>query len=96
MDFDAAAFAAFRASTRRASAAETRFESSIVPKNMTGAGGMVATNWLGQVAPSDGYTVGYMTGIVGGAMQEQPAIKIDARKLSFVAGAEIPKKYLVR
>ena len=36
---------------------------AIVPRNMTGAGGMVAANWLGQVAPPDGLTLGFFTSV---------------------------------
>ena len=61
---------------------------TIVVRNMGGAGGAIGINWLGQAAPNDGYTVGYMTGIVGATMHDQPTVKIDASKLGFVAGVE--------
>src|SRR6478735_10115033 len=35
---------------------------NIIIQNMDGAGGLIGTNWLGEVAPKDGTVLGYLTG----------------------------------
>ena len=35
---------------------------NIIVQNMDGAGGLIGTNWLGEVAPKDGTALGYLTG----------------------------------
>ena len=69
---------------------------AIVVRNMGGAGGMIGVNWLGQVAPADGLTVGYMTGIVGASAHETPALKVDTTKFPFVSGVEGISVYYAR
>src|SRR5262245_33728017 len=35
---------------------------SIIVQNMDGAGGLIGTTWLGEIAPKDGTVMGYLTG----------------------------------
>lgn len=56
---------------------------SIVPRNMTGAGGMVAANWLGQVAPPDGLTLGFFTSVTSASATASPSLKVDITKYAF-------------
>jgi hypothetical protein len=56
---------------------------AIVPRNMTGAGGMVAANWLGQVAPPDGLTLGFMTSVPSASAAAVPSLKVDITKYAF-------------
>ena len=58
---------------------------TIVPRIMTGAGGVVAANWLGQVAPPDGLSLGFFSSVAGAAAMDVPSVKIDVSKLAFVA-----------
>jgi tripartite-type tricarboxylate transporter receptor subunit TctC len=36
--------------------------SNVIVQNVDGAGGLVGTNWLGEIAPKDGTAMGYLTG----------------------------------
>ena len=58
---------------------------SIVPRNMPGAGGINAANWLANIAPRDGTAI-HM--IMANMMNKQavgvPGIKFDARKFSWI------------
>ena len=60
-------------------------EPSIVPRNMPGAGGINAANWLANVAPHDGTAIHL---IMANMMNKQavgvPGIKFDARKFSWI------------
>jgi len=62
----------------------------LIPQNMTGAGGLVMANWLYNVAPKDGGTIGTLANtmpalqVVGGA-----GVQFDARKFSWL-GAITP------
>jgi len=69
---------------------------SIVVRNMGGAGGMIGVNWLGQVAPNDGMTLGYMTGVVGASAHSIPELQVDSSKFSFIAGVEGISVYYIR
>ena len=71
-------------------------EPVIVVRNMAGAGGMIGANWLGQAAPRDGLTFGYLTGVAAAAAQGTESLKIDATKLPFVAGFESLGVYYAR
>ncbi|MDC0033794.1 hypothetical protein OAJ57_04445 [Alphaproteobacteria bacterium] len=60
----------------------------VIGKNMAGAGGVVATNYLGQKAKRDGRTIGYFTAIVS-AKAFQPlkdkGVKVDVGAFDLVA-----------
>jgi len=71
-------------------------EPAITVRNMGGAGGMIGANWLGQVAPRDGLTMGYLTAIAVGAAQGSPSLKIDLTTLPFIAGVESVSVYYGR
>ena len=58
----------------------------IVVRNMGGAGGVIGANWLGEVAPPDGLTVGYFTGVASKSAIGEASLRIDVSKYSFVAG----------
>ena len=61
---------------------------TFIVRNMGGAGGMIGINWLGQLAPQDGFTMGYVTGLAGAAAHDTLTLKVDATKFGFVAGVE--------
>ena len=56
---------------------------TIVPRNMTGAGGIVAANWLGQVAPPDGLNLGFFSGVASASVMGVPSLKTDIANYSF-------------
>ena len=60
-------------------------EPTLVPRNMPGAGGINAANYLANVAPHDGTTIHL---IMANMMDKQavgvPGIKFDARKFSWI------------
>ena len=59
---------------------------TIIVRNMPGAGGAIGLNWLGQVAGTDGLTVGYLAGVTTKVVMGDPAIKVDVRNMKFIAG----------
>ncbi len=59
---------------------------TIVIRNMPGAGGAIGLNWLGQVAGNDGLTLGYLAGVTTKVVMGDPAIKVDVRNMTFIAG----------
>ena len=58
---------------------------TVTVKNIGGAGGLAAVNWLAKSAPADGHTLAYFTGIVARAVLGDPALEVDAASLTFVA-----------
>ncbi len=56
---------------------------SIVVRTMTGAAGNVAANWLGQVAPNDGLTLGFFSTVAGASVMGAASLKVDLGKLAF-------------
>ena len=61
---------------------------TFVPQNMAGAGGVTGMNFLGEVAKSDGLTMGYFTGPYNHQMMRTPSLRIDLNKLPFVASIQ--------
>ena len=59
---------------------------AIVVRNMIGAGGAVGINWLAEIAPPDGQTLGFFTGVASSSAIAAPSIRVDAAKFGFVAG----------
>ena len=60
-------------------------EPTIVPRNMPGAGGINAANWLANVAPHDGTAIHLiMTNMMAKQAIGVPGIKFDARKFSWI------------
>ncbi len=59
---------------------------AIVIRNMPGAGGIVGANWLGTVAPPDGSTLGFLTGVTTKGAMADSNFKADMSKFAFVAG----------
>jgi tripartite-type tricarboxylate transporter receptor subunit TctC len=58
---------------------------TIVVRNVGGAGGAIGVNYVGQVAPPDGLTVGYTTGMAFVAAIREPTIKVDITQLPLIA-----------
>jgi tripartite-type tricarboxylate transporter receptor subunit TctC len=60
---------------------------TVIVKNMTGAGGLVAANYLGQVAKPDGLTIGYFADTLTRLLVDDPGLEIDLRKLDYIASS---------
>jgi tripartite-type tricarboxylate transporter receptor subunit TctC len=60
----------------------------IVVQNMPGAGGVVGTNYLGEVAKPDGLTMGYFTGQFFNLLTADPTLRVDLAKFAYIASIE--------
>jgi tripartite-type tricarboxylate transporter receptor subunit TctC len=58
---------------------------AIIARNIPGAGGLIGANFVGEVAPPDGLTLGYFTGFGSKAMMADPALRVNILKFAFVA-----------
>ena len=61
---------------------------NVIVQNMSGAGGVIGTNYLGQVAKSDGLMMGYFTGALFHQMVKNPALRTDLAKYAFISGIQ--------
>jgi tripartite-type tricarboxylate transporter receptor subunit TctC len=61
---------------------------TIVIQNMGGGGGVIAVNYLGEVAKPDGLTAGYFTGALFHQQVREPNLRVDLGKLGFIAGVQ--------
>ena len=57
----------------------------VIVQNMDGAGGLIGTNFLGEIAPKDGTVVGYLTGAAWQSASDQTPRRVDFRTYEFVA-----------
>lgn len=53
-------------------------------RNISGAGGIVGVNFLGEVAKRDGYTIGIFTIPIMAQIMRSPELRVDLRKLQMV------------
>src|SRR5882724_729492 len=58
---------------------------SILVQNMDGAGGVVGATYLGEVAPKDGTTMGYLSGTSWIYVSEPERFRVDFKSYEFVA-----------
>jgi tripartite-type tricarboxylate transporter receptor subunit TctC len=63
---------------------------SVIVKNMGGGGGMIASNFLGEVAKPDGMTFGFFTWNVVAGMIGDPGLRVKYDKFGFIAGIANP------
>lgn len=63
-------------------------QANIVVQNMPGAGGLIGVNYLGEVAKSDGLTLGYFTGPLFHQQLKNPALRVDLAKYPLIAGLQ--------
>ncbi len=69
---------------------------NILVQNMDGAGGLVGTNWLGEIAPKDGTAMGYLTGASWLYASEPTKYRVDFLTYDFVAYQPGTSIYYVR
>ena len=58
---------------------------TIVVQNMDGAGGLIGTNYIGEIAPKDGTMLGLLTGVAWPYASDTKPRKIDFKSYEFVA-----------
>ena len=68
----------------------------ILVQNMDGAGGLIGTTWLGEIAPKDGTAMGYLTGAAWLYANEPEKHRVDLRSYEFVAYQPGTTVYYVR
>lgn len=61
---------------------------TIIVNNMAGAGGVTATNYLGEVAKPDGLTMGYFTNQFFNLLTADPNLRVDLSKMAYIASIE--------
>jgi tripartite-type tricarboxylate transporter receptor subunit TctC len=68
----------------------------IIVKNMGGGGGMIGTNYLGEVAKPDGLTFGFFTWNVIAGMLGDPGLRVKYTDFGLVAGVQNPIVFYMR
>jgi tripartite-type tricarboxylate transporter receptor subunit TctC len=58
---------------------------NIIVQNMDGAGGLIGAQYVGEIAPKDGSTLGYLTGTAWIYASDPDRWRVDFRKYEFVA-----------
>ena len=61
---------------------------TIIVSNMAGAGGVTATNFLGEVAKPDGLTMSYFTGNYFNILLADPILRVNLAKFAYIASIE--------
>ncbi len=61
---------------------------NVIVQNISGAGGVIGTNYLGQVAKADGLMLGYFTGALFHQQVRNPALRTDLSKYAFISGIQ--------
>ena len=59
-----------------------------IVNNMPGAGGIVATNYLGEMAKPDGLTISYFTGNFFNVLLADPVLRVNLAKFAYIASIE--------
>ena len=71
-------------------------EPSVIVQNIDGAGGLIGTTYLGEIAPKDGTVMGYLTGAVGVYANDPEKHRVDLRTYEFVGYQSGTAVYYVR
>jgi tripartite-type tricarboxylate transporter receptor subunit TctC len=58
---------------------------AILVQNMDGAGGLVGTNYLGEIAPKDGTMIGYLSGATWRYINDRSPRRVDFKSFEFLA-----------
>jgi tripartite-type tricarboxylate transporter receptor subunit TctC len=58
---------------------------TVIVQNITGAGGSIAANWLGEVARADGLVMGYFAGLTSQAALKGKNLRIDLKQFPLLA-----------
>jgi tripartite-type tricarboxylate transporter receptor subunit TctC len=68
----------------------------IIVQNKDGAGGMIGTNYLGEVGPRDGTMAGYLTAAAWNYVIDPASYRVDFRSFEFVAYQPVNVVYYMR
>jgi tripartite-type tricarboxylate transporter receptor subunit TctC len=69
---------------------------NIIVQNRDGAGGLVGTNYLGELGPRDGTMAGYLTAAAWNSVIEPGSYRIDFKTFEFVAYQPVNVVYFMR
>jgi putative tricarboxylic transport membrane protein len=69
---------------------------TIIVKNIGGAGGMIGSNYLGEVAKPDGNTFGFFTWNPVAQLLGDPGMRVPYTKFKLIAGVQNPLVYYIR
>jgi tripartite-type tricarboxylate transporter receptor subunit TctC len=69
---------------------------TIIVQNMEGGGGLIAVNYLAEVAPKDGTVVGYLSGATWRAITDPERFRVDFKTYEFVGYQPGTTVYFVR
>lgn len=58
---------------------------SLLVQNMDGAGGLIGTNYLGEIAPKDGTALGYLSGATWRYINDRTQRRVDFKTYEFIA-----------
>lgn len=68
---------------------------TIVVRNVAGAGGAIGVNYVGRIAPPDGLTFGYSSGVAFDAALDYPSLKVDLTTMPLIAaGPDVTVVYM--
>jgi tripartite-type tricarboxylate transporter receptor subunit TctC len=69
---------------------------SVIVQNIDGAGGLVGTTYVGEVAPKDGSVIGYLSGAAWRYVNDPERHRIDFKSYEFIAQQSGTSVYYVR
>jgi tripartite-type tricarboxylate transporter receptor subunit TctC len=69
---------------------------NIIVQNMDGAGGLIGTNYLGEIAPRDGTVLGYLSGAAWQSASDSQPRRVDFRTYEFVVYQPGTSIYFIR
>jgi tripartite-type tricarboxylate transporter receptor subunit TctC len=69
---------------------------NVIVKNLGGAGGMIGSNHLGEIAKPDGETIGFFTWNPVAQLTGDPGLRVEYSDFVFIAGIENPVIVYVR
>jgi tripartite-type tricarboxylate transporter receptor subunit TctC len=69
---------------------------NVIVKNLGGAGGMIGSNHLGEIAKADGETIGFFTWNPVAQLTGDPGLRVNYSDFVFIAGIENPVIVYVR
>ena len=58
---------------------------TIIVRNMPGAGGVIGVNYVGRVAPPDGLTFVFSSGVAFNAAEKDPSLRVDLTTMPLIA-----------
>jgi tripartite-type tricarboxylate transporter receptor subunit TctC len=69
---------------------------TVIVQNIDGAGGLIGTTYLGEIAPKDGTVLGHLTGMAWRWAHDAERFRVDFRTYEFIASQRSTTVYYVR